>query len=133
MRDSTSVKRHTSAGGKEVEILLVVDFSIVIVIGKMTIILLLLLTKLPCYWLTTLVLLWLLAKLPCYCLLTYCSPGQYPPPPSSLRRHVPGVHRGSQQMKLKSKTPYYCAGSLDQQEVVVSTGPPSPIDQPIAQ
>ena len=71
--DSASVKRYTSAGGKE---------------GKHFI---------DCYW--TLTLLLLSAKFDC--LLTYCWAGKHPPPPSALRGHVPGVHRGDQPQKIK--------------------------------
>ena len=85
MRDSTSVKRHTSAGGKEGKLLLVVDFSIVIVMGKITMLLLVDSTVvIAMLFVVVYIIVVVIGKITMVLLVTYCSPGKYPPPPSSL-------------------------------------------------
>ena len=64
--------------------------------------------------------------------------GKYPPPPSALRGHVPGIHRGiTNHLHISSqgeiKTTHRCSGSLNKQKAALPAGPSCPIDQPVAQ
>lgn len=127
LRDSTSFKRHTSAGGKGGKILLFVDFTIVIVIGKITML-----------FVVDFNIVMVIGKnyhvIVCWLIVHQASIHHHQALYEGMcQAYTEVASKSNLALELKFKTPQYCAGSLDKQEVVVPAGPPSPIDQPIAQ